>query len=77
MKGRFLSDLKKLPHLRQGREQRIDFFNHEQSQPIVIGFLVNTSNGMKIQWDKYKEATTDLILNLLPGDRKYSGYLIT
>jgi VWFA-related protein len=78
-KGRFLSDLKKEDfHIfDEGREQKIDFFNHEQSQPIVIGFLVDTSNGMKIQWDKYKEATTELMLNLLPGERKYSGYLIT
>jgi VWFA-related protein len=78
-KGRFVSNLTKEDfHIfDEGREQKIDFFNHEQSQPIVIGFLVDTSNGMKIHWDKYKEATTELMLNLLPGDRKYSGYLIT
>jgi VWFA-related protein len=43
----------------------------------VIGFLLDTSNGMKIHWDKYSEAATELMLNLLPGDKKYSGYLIT
>ena len=43
----------------------------------MIGFLIDTSNGMKIQWEKYKEAATELMLNLLPGDRKYSGYLIS
>ena len=43
----------------------------------MIGFLIDTSNGMMIHWDKYKEAATELMLNLLPGDKKYSGYLIT
>lgn len=78
-KGRFISDLKKSDfHIfDENKEQRIDFFSHEQSQPVVIGFLIDTSNGMKIHWDKYKEAATDLMLNLLPGDQKYSGYLIT
>ncbi len=61
----------------ENKEQKIDFFSHEQSQPIVIGFLIDTSNGMKIHWDKYKEAATELMLNLLPGDKRYSGYLIT
>jgi VWFA-related protein len=78
-KGRFVSNLVKSDfHLYdEGREQRIDFFSHEQSQPVVIGFLLDQSNGMKIQWAKYKETVTELILNLLPGDKKYSGYLIT
>jgi VWFA-related protein len=78
-KGRFVSNLtKKDFHIfDEGKEQTIDFFNHEQSQPIVIGFLIDTSNGMKIHWDKYKEAATELMLNLLPGDKRYSGYLIT
>ncbi len=44
---------------------------------MVVGFLIDTSNGMKIHWDKYKEAATELMLNLLPGDKRYSGYLIT
>ena len=61
----------------ENKEQKIDFFSHEQSQPIVIGFLIDTSNGMKIHWDKYKEAASELMLNLLPGEKKYSGYLIT
>lgn len=78
-KGRFVSNLtKKDFHIfDENKEQKIDFFSHEQSQPIVIGFLIDTSNGMKIHWPKYQEAATELILNLLPGDRKYSGYLIT
>src|SRR5665213_1006065 len=78
-KGRFVSDLTKSDFkiFDENREQKIDFFSHEQSQPVVIGFLIDTSNGMMIHWDKYKEAASELILNLLPGDKKYSGYLIT
>src|ERR1019366_9044720 len=78
-KGRFLSDLKQedFRMYDEGREQKPHFFSHEQSRPIVIGFLIDTSNGMKIQWEKYKEAASELMLNLLPGDKKYSGYLIT
>jgi len=78
-KGRFVSNLTKNDfHIfDENKEQTIDFFSHEQSQPIVIGFLIDTSNGMKIHWDKYKEAATELMLNLLPGDKKYTGYLIT
>lgn len=78
-KGRFVSNLTKSDFrvFDEGREQRVDFFSHEQSQPIVIGFLIDTSNGMKIHWDKYKEAASELMLNLLPGDKRYSGYLIT
>ena len=78
-KGRFVSNLVKSDfHLYdENKEQKIDFFSHEQSQPVVIGFLLDQSNGMKIQWAKYKEAVTELILNLLPGDKKFSGYLIT
>ncbi len=78
-KGRFVSNLVKSDFriFDEGREQNIEFFSHEQSQPIVIGFLLDQSNGMKIHWAKYKEAATELILNLLPGDKKYSGYLIT
>lgn len=78
-KGRFVSNLTKSDFrlFDEGREQNIDFFSHEQSQPIVIGFLLDQSNGMKIHWAKYKEAATELMLNLLPLDKRYSGYLIT
>jgi VWFA-related protein len=78
-KGRFVSNLTKSDFriFDENKEQKIDFFSHEQSQPIVIGFLVDTSNGMQIHWAKYKEAITELMLNLLPGDKKYSGYLIS
>lgn len=78
-KGRFISDLvqRDFHIFDEGKEQKIDFFSHEQSQPVVIGFLIDMSNRMKVQWERYKESTTELILSLLPGDKKYAGYLIT
>jgi VWFA-related protein len=78
-KGRFISNLTKddFRIFDENKEQKIDFFSHEQSQPIVVGFLIDTSNGMMIHWDKYKEAATELMLNLLPGDKRYTGYLIS
>ncbi len=78
-KGRFVSNLTKSDFkiFDENKEQKIDFFSHEQSQPVVIGFLIDTSSGMMIHWDKYREAASELMLNLLPGDKKYSGYLIT
>jgi VWFA-related protein len=78
-KGRYVSNLTKSDFkiFDENKEQQIDFFSHEQSQPVVIGFLIDTSNGMMIHWDKYKEAATELMLNLLPGDKRYSGYLIS
>lgn len=78
-KGKFISDLVQSDfHIfDEGREQKIDYFSHEQSQPVVIGFLLDMSNHMKVEWQRYKESTTELMLNLLPGDKKYAGYLIT
>jgi Ca-activated chloride channel family protein len=78
-KGRFISDLVQSDfHIfDEGREQKIDYFSHEQAQPVVIGFLIDVSNRMKVEWKRYQESTSELMLNLLPGDKKYSGYLIT
>jgi VWFA-related protein len=78
-KGRFVSDLTKddFHVFDEGKEQKIDYFSHEQSQPIVIGFLIDMSNGMRVNWERFQESTTELMLNLLPGDKKYAGYLIT
>ncbi|HVW07359.1 MAG TPA: VWA domain-containing protein [Bryobacteraceae bacterium] len=78
-KGAFISDLVQSDfHLfDEGHEEKIDFFSHEQSQPVVIGFLVDMSNRMKVEWDRYKESTSELMRSLLPGDKRYSGYLIT
>ncbi len=78
-KGKFISDLVQSDFhvFDEGKEQKIDFFSHEQSQPVVIGFLIDMSNRMKVNWERYKESTSELMLNLLPGDKKYAGYLIT
>jgi len=79
-KGRFVSNMTKSDfHIfDEGKEQTIDYFSHElQAQPVVIGFLIDMSNAMKIHWTKYQEAASELMLNLLPGDKRYAGYLIT
>ncbi len=78
-KGRFVSNLdaKDFHIFDEGREQKLDYFSRERNQPIVCGFLLDMSNAMKIHWSKYQDAATELVLNLLPGDPKFSGYLIT
>jgi Ca-activated chloride channel homolog len=78
-KGRFVSNLEKKDfHIfDEGKEQRIDYFTSERNQPVVVGFLLDMSNAMKIHWKKYEESVTELVLNLLPNDPKYAGYLIT
>mgnify|MGYP000930293893 CR=1 FL=1 len=78
-KGRFVSDLDKKDFqiFDEGKEQKIQFFTRERSQPVVVGFLVEQSNTQRLHWNKYQEAITELIMNLLPGDKKYSGYLIS
>jgi Ca-activated chloride channel homolog len=78
-KGRFVSNLdaKDFHIFDEGKEQKIDYFSRDRNQPVVVGFLLDMSNSMKIHWTKYQEAATELVLNLLPGDPKFSGYLIT
>jgi VWFA-related protein len=76
--GRFVSDLKQTDFevYDQGVKQDIRFFSAERSQPVVVGFLMELSNGMRVRWKNYQETAVELALALLPGDRKYSGYLI-
>ena len=76
-KGKFVSDLeqKDFQILDEGRPQNISYFTRERSQPVVVGFLVDQSNAVKLNWKTYMEATTDLVLTLMP-DKKFSGYLI-
>ena len=77
-KGRFVSDLdeKDFRIFDEGKQQRIQFFTRERSQPVVVGFLVDLSNASRLHWKNYQDAAIELVLNLLPGDKKYSGYLI-
>jgi Ca-activated chloride channel family protein len=77
-KGRFISNLeqKDFQVLEQGKPQNIEFFSRERSQPVVVGFLVDLSNSSRAQWKNFQGAATDLVLTLLPGKEKFSGYLI-
>jgi VWFA-related protein len=65
--------------LDEGRPQRIKLFNHNEKQPIVIGFLVDLSSASAVHWKDYQEGIEQLIWALLPGEKdKYrQGYLIT
>src|SRR4029077_13636705 len=46
-------------------------------QPVVVGFLIDMSNATRLHWKMYQDAAIELVLNLLPGDKKFSGYLVT
>jgi len=78
VKGKFITDLEQSDFklFDQGKEQTIRYFNRERNQRVVVGFLVDLSNQSRGQWKSLQEATVELVLNLLPGDKKYAGYLI-
>jgi len=78
-KGRFVSDLdqKDFQIFDEGKQQQIQFFTRERSQPVVVGFLIDISNASRLHWKNYQDAAIELVQNLVPGDNpKYSGYLI-
>ncbi len=78
-KGRFVSDLeqKDFTVFDEGKEQQIQFFTRERSQPVVVGFLIDLSNSSRLHWKNYQDAAVELVQNLIPGDNpKFSGYLI-
>lgn len=77
-KGKFVSNLVQTDFrvLDEGRPQRIRFFSHSQKQPVVVGFLVDLSNASRIHWKTYQDAIKELVWGLLPGDKKYTGYLV-
>jgi hypothetical protein len=77
-KGRFVSNLQKSDfHIYdENKEQTIEYFSAEHSQPFVIGFLMDLSNANRSDWKNYQQAAEELVLTLLSGDKKYSGYLI-
>jgi Ca-activated chloride channel homolog len=79
-KGRFVTDLdeKDFRIFDEGKEQKIQFFTRERSQPVVVGFLIETSNASRLHWKNYQDAAVELVQNLVPGDNpKFSGYLIS
>jgi VWFA-related protein len=77
--GRFVSNLSKddFKVYDQGELQTIDYFNAERNQPVVIGFLIEQSNGMRLHWKRFQDAAIELVLALMPEDPKFSGYLIS
>src|ERR1051325_4848784 len=78
-RGKFVTDLqaKDFRILDEGKPQKIEFFSHAEKQPIVVGLLLDLSNSNKIHWKRFQDASKELVWNLLPGDKRYSGYLIT
>jgi len=78
-RGRFVSNLVKKDFrvMDEGRPQNIDYFTHDERQPIVVGFLIDLSNNSRIHWKTYQDAILELVWNLLPGDKRYTGYLIS
>jgi len=77
--GRFVSDLDKKDFsiFDEGKEQRIEYFNRERNQPVVIGFIMDLSNASVIHWKNYQDAAVELVYTLMPGDKKFSGYLLS
>ena len=61
----------------ENKPQSIRYFTRERSQPVVVGFLIDLSSASSIHWKNFQDAAEELIQNLLTGDKKYSGYLIT
>ncbi|MBV9083159.1 MAG: VWA domain-containing protein, partial [Acidobacteriaceae bacterium] len=70
-------DQKDFQIFENNKPQQIRFFTRERSQPVVIGFLLDLSTASRIHWQNFQNAAEELIQNLLTGDLKYSGYLIT
>jgi VWFA-related protein len=78
-KGRFVSNLeaKDFKVFDQDKEQRLESFSHDRNQPLVVGFLMDLSNDSRVNWKYYQDAAIDLVLHILPGDKKFSGFLIS
>lgn len=81
-KGRYVANLEQKDFRIQdeGRTQKITFFYHDTPgtrQHTVIGFLVDLSSSNLSHWDKFKDATQQMIWGLMPYDPNYTGYLIS
>jgi VWFA-related protein len=78
LRGKYVSNLeaKDFRVLQDGKPQRITSFNHTEKQPVVIGFVIDQSNTMRIQWKTFQEAIMELVWALLPDSPNYQGYLI-
>ncbi len=77
-KGKFVSDLVQSDFqiLDQGKAQNIQYFTRERAQPVVVGILLDLSNNSRTHWKNYQDAAIELVNTLLPGDKKYAGYLV-
>src|SRR5580698_1530189 len=77
-KGKFVSDLVQSDFqiFDQGKLQNIQYFSRERAQPVVVGILMDLSNNSRTHWKNYQDAAMELANTLLPGDKRYSGYLI-
>ncbi|HWB95143.1 MAG TPA: VWA domain-containing protein [Bryobacteraceae bacterium] len=78
-KNRFVSNLdaKDFHIFDDGKEQRIEFFSRDRNQPVVVGFLIDMSNNTRLHWKTFQDAVLELVWNLLPGEDKFSGYLVS
>jgi Ca-activated chloride channel homolog len=81
-RGKFVSNLEQKDFRIQdeGRNQTISYFYHDTPgtrQNTVIGFLVDMSSASRNHWDKFRDATKEMIWGLLPNDPNYTGYLIS
>ncbi|MBN8732489.1 MAG: VWA domain-containing protein [Acidobacteria bacterium] len=78
-RGRFVSNLDQgdFRVFEDGKQQTIKYFNRERNQPVVVGFLIDVSNASRLHWKVFQEAAIDLVLNLMPGEPQYSGYLVS
>jgi VWFA-related protein len=78
-KNRFVSNLEARDFriFDEGKEQRIQFFSRDQKQPVVVGFIIDMSNQTRLHWKTYQDAMQEMVLNLMPGDKKFSGYLLS
>lgn len=76
--GKFVSDLNEedFTIYDQGIRQEITYFSRERNQPIVIGFLIEQSNTMRLYWNRFQQAAEDLVFSLMPEDKPFSAYLI-
>jgi VWFA-related protein len=77
-KGKFVSDLemRDFQIFDDGRLQNIQYFSRERAQPVVVGILMDLSNNSRTHWKNYQDAAMEIATTLVPGDKRYSGYLI-
>src|SRR5580698_4759250 len=83
-KGRFVSNLdqKDFQIFDQSKEQVIKSFSRERNQPVVVGFLIDLSNGSRTQWKHWVDSAEAMVEEMLNDTRspeqkkRFGGYLI-